>query len=115
MDFIIEYWTVLIGLLAVAIVGGVLVYVFCKMPTEKQLDQVREWLLYAVTVAEKDLGGGTGQIKLRLVYDMFLTKFGLLAKVLPFETFSALVDEALEKLRHLLETNENVANIVNSE
>ena len=37
------------------------VYVFVKMPSDKQLNKVREWLLYAVTKAEKELGGGTGQ------------------------------------------------------
>lgn len=113
MDFIVEYWAVLVGIIAVLAVAGVAVYVFFKMPTDKQLDQVREWLLYAVTIAEKELGEGTGQIKLRFVYDMFIAKFGIVAKVMPFAVFSALVDEALEKMRHLLETNENVANIVN--
>ena len=113
MDFIVEYWAVLVGIIAVLAVAGVAVYVFFKMPTDKQLDQVREWLLYAVTIAEKELGEGTGQIKLRFVYDMFIAKFGIVAKVMPFAVFSALVDEALEKMRHLLETNENVAKIVN--
>lgn len=51
------------------------------MPSDKQLNKVREWLLYAVTKAEKELGGGTGQIKLRYVYDMFVARFAGTYKV----------------------------------
>ena len=54
------------------------------MPSDKQLSKVREWLLYAVTKAEKELGGGTGQIKLRYVYDMFVARFTWLARVTGF-------------------------------
>jgi hypothetical protein len=69
---------------------------------------VKEWLLYAVIQAEKDLGSGTGQIKLRYVWDMFLKTFPALASVVSFEMFSALVDEALEQMRHLLATNKDI-------
>jgi len=69
------------------------------MPSDKQLNKVREWLLYAVTKAEKELGGGTGQIKLRYVYDMFVARFTWLARVISFEAFSMMVDEALERMK----------------
>lgn len=72
MKYIVENWFVIVGLIAVCAAGGYAVYVFVKMPSDKQLNKVREWLLYAVTKAEKELGGGTGQIKLRYVYDMFV-------------------------------------------
>ena len=68
MKYIVENWFVIVGLIAVCAAGGYAVYVFVKMPSDKQLNKVREWLLYAVTKAEKELGGGTGQIKLRYVY-----------------------------------------------
>ena len=64
MKYIVENWFVIVGLIAVCAAGGYAVYVFVKMPSDKQLNKVREWLLYAVTKAEKELGGGTGQIKL---------------------------------------------------
>ena len=67
---------------------------------------------FAVTQAEKELGGGTGQIKLRYVYDMFVVKFPSLVKFISFETFSFMVDEALIKMRHLLQTNEKVEKYV---
>lgn len=76
MKYIVENWFVIVGLIAVCAAGGYAVYVFVKMPSDKQLNKVREWLLYAVTKAEKELGGGTGQIKLRYVYDMFVARFG---------------------------------------
>ena len=75
MKYIVENWFVIVGLIAVLTAGGYAVYVFVKMPSDKQLNKVREWLLYAVTKAEKELGGGTGQIKLRYVYDMFVARF----------------------------------------
>lgn len=62
MKYIVENWFVIVGLIAVCAAGGYAVYVFVKMPSDKQLNKVREWLLYAVTKAEKELGGGTGQI-----------------------------------------------------
>ena len=64
MKFITENWFVIVAILACAAAGGYTVYAFVKMPSDKQLNKVREWLLYAVTTAEKELGGGTGQIKL---------------------------------------------------
>lgn len=81
MKYIVENWFVIVGLIAVCAAGGYAVYVFVKMPSDKQLNKVREWLLYAVTKAEKELGGGTGQIKLRYVYDMFVARFAWLASM----------------------------------
>lgn len=63
-----------------------------------QKEKIAEWLKYAVTEAEKSLGGGTGQLKLRRVYDWFTGRFPILAAILPFRVFSAWVDVALETL-----------------
>ena len=52
MKYIVENWFVIVGLIAVCAAGGYAVYVFVKMPSDKQLNKVREWLLYAVTKAE---------------------------------------------------------------
>ena len=48
MKYIVENWFVIVGLIAVCAAGGYAVYVFVKMPSDKQLNKVREWLLYAV-------------------------------------------------------------------
>ena len=78
MKYIVENWFVIVGLIAVLAAGGYAIYVFVKMPSDKQLNKVREWLLYAVTKAEKELGGGTGQIKLRYVkHVIYITQLDL--------------------------------------
>ena len=109
MEFIIDYWVIAL------IVVLALVYkiaVFMKSPSQNQLAQVREWLLYAVAQAEKKLGSGTGQLKLRYVYDLFILRFGTLARIISFETFSTLVDEALYTFRDMLRDNEAVSKYV---
>lgn len=75
-------------------------------------NKVKEWLKYAVTMAEKELGSGTGQIKLREVYDWFLEMFPVFSKILPFIIFSKMVDNALEWMRLQLENNDNIRNFV---
>lgn len=80
-----------------------------------QRRKVIEWLKYAVTEAEKQLGEKTGQLKLRQVYDWFVEKFPVLAAVVPFRVFSAWVDTALETMRKWLEDNQSVANYVGGE
>lgn len=113
MDFIVENWYVIFALLALVAVAVVLAVRFFKMPTAKQLATVKEWLLYATTLAEKELGGGTGKLKLRYVYDMFVTKFPWVAKVLSFERFSDMVDESLGSMNDLLSKNAAVQLFVN--
>lgn len=112
MEFLAQNWFIIVGVAAVAAAGTYAVYTFVKMPSDKQLNKVREWLLYAVTKAEKELGGGTGQIKLRYVYDMFVARFAWMAKILSFEAFSLMVDEALEKMKAMLESNKAVQSLV---
>lgn len=114
MEFLMNYWYIIVGFIAVLIIAGISVYKFAGLPTKSQIVKVKEWLLYAVTMAEAELGGGTGKLKLRSVYDMFIAKFPVMAKVVSFETFSLWVDEALEEMRIMLETNENVKQIVTS-
>ena len=112
MGYLVENWYLFIAAVAIIVVAGVGIYTFIKKPTSEQLAAVKEWLLYAVIEAEKALGGGTGQVKLRYVYDMFVGKFGFLASVISFETFSGLVDEALEKMRDMLKNNNAVNDYV---
>ena len=95
--------------------AGVSLWRFWKLPGEEQIEAVREWLLMAVTEAERELGGGTGKLKLRYVYDLFVERFPWLAGVVGFAWFSELVDEALVGMRELLETNEAVKKYVNRE
>lgn len=105
MDFFIENWFLLFAFVAMVVTFVLAIWSFFKKPTPEQMDNLREWLLGAVTEAEKELGGGTGQLKLRQVYDAFLVRFPWLAKVISFDTFAELVDEALEEMRAMLAKN----------
>ena len=108
INFLIENWIIIVVAIAIIAVAIYCVYTFVKMPKSAQLSKLQEWLLWAVAEAEKQLGGGTGQLKLRYVYDMFIGRFPSLAKIISFEAFSLLVDKALEKFEHLLSTNKQV-------
>lgn len=105
METIINNWYIILAVLAVLVVAAVAAYRYFNLPSEAQLAKVREWLLWAVTEAEKELGGGTGKLKLRQVYDLFVVRFPWLAKVVPFELFSRMVDDALKDMREMLESN----------
>lgn len=112
MKFITENWYLIIALIAAIAVGGYSVYVFAKKPTNAQIRTIKEWLLWAVTEAEKELGSGTGQLKLRYVYNMFIERFGYLSNIITFEMVSGLVDEVLLDMREMLSDNEAVRNYV---
>ena len=110
--WIIDNWYFVVVLLAFIALSIVYIRKFYGMPSEEQVHKIKEWLLYAVILAEKELGGGTGQMKLRYVYDLFLEKFPSIARVVTFDMFSLWVDEVLEQMRHILETNEKIATFV---
>lgn len=113
MDFFIENWFVIIAVFAIVVGIIVAVIKFIKSGKASQIANLKEWLLYATIEAEKALGSGTGKLKLRTVYDMFLAKFPWLAKVISFDMFSGLVDEALEDMNDLLTNNAAVHLYVN--
>lgn len=99
---------IILFFLLIAFVLIFYIYKFIKMSKEQRFNKVKEWLLYAVVQAQKGFGSGTGKIKLRYVYDKFLTKFPVISKMISFEKFSQLVDEALEKMKMLLESNNKI-------
>lgn len=68
-------------------------------------EKAKKWLLFACLEAEKEFGSKTGAIKLRYVYELFISTFPLLSKFITFETFSEMVDDALEEMKHLIDTN----------
>ena len=104
IDFIIEFWQHII--IALLFVTGVILFVI------NQRRKIKEWLLYAVVEAEKELGAKTGKIKLRQVYDWFVNTFPIISKIISFKAFSDLVDLALEEMEKILETNQTIKNYV---
>ena len=95
--------TILEWLSTVAVIMIVAFLSFKFIQNEKT--NIKEWLLLAVTEAEKALGSGTGKLKLRQVYQMFVETFPVFSKLVGFDTFSLWVDDALATMYHLISTN----------
>lgn len=75
----------------------------------------KNWLVWAVSEAEKMLGSGTGQLKLRLVYDMAVARFPIMAKMLPFNLFGKLVDAALNVMNDMIANNDSIAEAITNQ
>ena len=112
MRWLAENWFMVVLLISALMVAGGYVVQFMSQPTSKQLETVRNWLLFAVTEAEKQFGSGTGALKLRAVYGEFCKVFPFLVSVIPFSFFSDMVDEVLVEMRNLLETNKDIKSYV---
>lgn len=108
IEFMYNYWYLIVAGIAIISVVSIKVYVWFKQPSNKQLEQIQEWLLFAVAKAEEELGSGTGQMKLRYVYDMFVTKFPAIALFLSFDDFKKMVDKALKEFEKLIEENKDI-------
>lgn len=114
MNWIIDNWKIVISLFVVAAVFVSLIVGFFKLPSDKQKEKIKEWLIWACIEAEKELQSGTGQLKLRNVWDMFckIPAFSFVAKIITFETFSEWVSDALEAAKKMLITNYALAEYV---
>ena len=108
MTLLMEYWWLAIAILAILIIAFISLITYIKLPNSKKAKKVKEWLLFAVVQAEKELVSGSGQLKLRYVYNLALSKFPIFIKLIPFELFSSFVDGALQQLENLIEDSEGV-------
>ena len=106
--FFIENWLTMVIGFALVIVAAVGLKKFTELALAEQKAKIKKWLLFAVTKAEAELGSGTGKLKLSEVYDQFVGAFPIVKNFISVERFTALVDEVLAEMRHLIETNENV-------
>lgn len=114
MEFLANNWAIiliLIGIIATVVKN---LLDFFEKPSDEQMKSIKEWLLWAVTTAEKELGSDTGKLKLRYAYDLFLTKFPQLFKLISFDKFGELVDEALTEMKQLVSTNKQIEKYVES-
>lgn len=111
-EWLVNNWALIIVAIAAIVAIVNMIKNFVSKPTPTQIAQIKEWLLWAVTEAEKTLGSGTGALKLRYVYDLFVTRFPIVAQIVSFDIFSQWVDEVLEKFRSMLNQNTNVKTYV---
>ena len=115
MKWLIDNWSLLVVLLAACIIAWRAFKKFSDLPSDEQLEKVKQWLLYAVIEAEKIYASGTGRAKLAYTYNLFIEKFPSLAPAIPFDLFSKMVDEVLVEMRKLLETNKDIEYYVKGE
>ena len=108
VNFIAENWFLIVFALVAIIFVTCSIIRFIHMPTAKQIENLMEWLKIAVVVAEKQFQSGTGQLKLRAVYESAVIAFPWIAKYMTFEKFSQLVDIALVWMREQIEQNEKI-------
>ena len=87
LEFLQQYWFY-IAIILIAV--GVTIYTAIKEPKK-----IQEWLVWACAQAELTLGSGTGMLKLREVYDMFLTQYPIISKFISFSTFQKWTEESL--------------------
>ena len=114
MNWIIENWFLLVAFAACAGVAAYAVVRFSGLPTEKQKEKIKNWLIWACIEAEKELQSGTGQLKLRDVWNKFcaIPAFTAIAKFISFDTFSGYVKEALTMAKEMLVKNRSLATYV---
>lgn len=89
------------------LLGGICAFIlfFLKLPVGTQKKKIKEWLIMLVSEIEKAYGSGTGQLKLRAAYDQFIQTFPFASLFISFDKFSKWIDEALDSMKHLIETN----------
>lgn len=97
-----EVQNIIIGVILaiVLIAGGIYVNGF------------KNWLVWAVSEAESLFGSKTGKLKLRYAYELAVERFPILAKFIPFNLFSKMVDGALKIMRDMIENNKNIADAI---
>lgn len=112
LTWLANNWSLVVASIAVVCVVATCVYKFISLPNDKQVEKIKKCLLAWVIAAERDLGGGTGRVKLSVVYGCFVQAFPVIKNFIPFEVFSDWVDEALEEMRKMLKENGQLKTVV---
>lgn len=95
---------IFIAVLAVVLIVGIVI--------AANISSFKNWLVFAVSEAEKKFGGKTGKLKLRYVYDLAVEAFPVLSKTLPFSFFCRMVDSALVIMRGMIDDNKAISDII---
>ena len=114
-EFLGNYWYLIITALSIIVIAIISIINFMKQNPEERLKSVKQWAIYACALAESHLGSGTGQLKMRETYNMFLQTFPSLAEKISYNTYKGIAEEALVEFKEMLKTNPNVQNVVTQE
>ena len=108
--------TSIIVLISIACACGIIIGYYAKNffnnSKENQIAIVKQWLLFAVAQAEKELGSKTGDLKLAKVYNEFVNELPVAAKVINYDEFKELVDFALKQLNIIMTNSKEITNYV---
>lgn len=91
---------------------AVAVFLIISIIAAMNFSAFHNWLVFAVSEAEKKFGGKTGKLKLRYVYDLAVEAFPVLSKTLPFSFFCRMVDSALVIMRGMIDDNKAISDII---
>ena len=112
MKWFIENWSLLVTIAIVILLGTLYFKRFMSLDSSGKIELVKEWALYIVIEMERIYGKGTGSLKLAAAYDAFIKAFPDIVPLVSFDLFSQIIDEALERMKHLLSTNSNIKDYV---
>lgn len=112
LNFLINYWYFIVIIVAILVISGVFIFNFLQKPSEQKLQNIKEWAIYACALAQAHLGSGTGQLKMRETYDMFISRFPDLVKIIPFEMYKNIAESALLEFKKMLENNPKVKELI---
>ena len=112
LNFLINYWYFIVIVIAILVISGVFIFNFLQKPSEQKLQNIKEWAIYACALAQAHLGSGTGQLKMRETYDMFISRFPDLVKIVPFEMYKNIAESALLEFKKMLENNPKVKELI---
>lgn len=117
MDIIKNNYIAILFVVAVTVAAVFIIYRFLRMPSEKQKKKVQEWLVWACIEAEKALQSGTGKLKLREVWNMFVSvpAFKFVANIITFDLFEKWVSDALIAAKQMIINNPVLAEYVYEE
>ena len=112
LNFLINYWYFIVIVIDILVISGVFIFNFLQKPSEQKLQNIKEWAIYACALAQAHLGSGTGQLKMRETYDMFISRFPDLVKIVPFEMYKNIAESALLEFKKMLENNPKVKELI---
>lgn len=108
-----DYAKLIAIILLLILIFALWLYDFSRKSKEQKIETLIHWLRKAVYYAEKELGSGTGQLKLATVYGQAVEKFPWIAELYSYEKFDTeLVQPALDWLNKQMANNDNIKKLL---
>lgn len=105
LNFIANYWEVII--VAIIFIGAIIIRL-----QRMWNGNIVDWLVAVCADMERELGSGTGRLKLAGAYEIFIATFPIVSKFISAEFFAILVDEALEILNENIAKNDKIKSYI---